>query len=61
MTLIITVFIPWFHHYLIDNAQCQTLEFNLNVPPEERIGEWYYQYYPHLLQEFQDRCGDFQT
>lgn len=48
----------FFHHYKIDNADCLYIKSNLNVPESERYGEWFYQFSPHLEQEFEERCQE---
>jgi len=48
--------IPLYYHNEIDNTDCNVIKYNLAVPEDERYGEWFYQYYPHLQNEYEERC-----
>ena len=44
------------HYQMIENADCQKFEYNLNLPEEEKTNEEFLQFLPRLIEEYEERC-----
>ena len=54
---VIILQVPIFNHIMIDQMNCVALKNNIDIPVEEKWGEAFYSYMPHLEQEYAERCS----